>query len=247
MILVDTKGDKPEKHPGQEIILTLNRLGVDSQQSDLLHGDAAFEGKGPDGDILIGVERKTLHDLLNCICDGRLNEQRIGMKHMYALSFLMVEGHWKPHDGNGALMEGFNGGVSWGYCKHRAHMPYESVYNYLASMALAGMIVTYSRDLFHTCYNIRCLFRYFQKRWDDHLAGRELHKVAIPTMNARAPLVLKWATDLTDIGIKTGDLAARRFKNGYNLARADEEEWLTIPGVGVKTAQQIVREIHGIK
>lgn len=245
MILVDTKGDKPDKHPGLEMVLTLNRLGAASQQSDLLHGDACFEGNGPDGSILVGIERKTLHDLLNCIMDGRLNEQRKGMRHMYAISFLMVEGHWKAHDPNGALMEGFNGGVSWGYCKHRAHMPYESVYNYLASMALAGMIVTYSRDLFHTCYNIRCLYRYFQKRWDDHTAARELHKVAIPQMNARAPLVLKWAVDLDDIGIKKGDLAARHFRKPITLAQADEQEWLRIPGVGVKTAQQIVREIWG--
>src|SRR5438105_4306269 len=96
----------------------INRLGVRAELNDLDFGDAAFEGRSPAGMIAVGIERKTLHDLVRCIDDARLSgHQLIGMKQMYTVRAVIIEGHWKPHDPEGWLMEGYNGGTTWAYCR----------------------------------------------------------------------------------------------------------------------------------
>lgn len=248
MILVDTFEDSDKnKRKNIDILTDIRRLGVKADAQPLAYGDYCFEGNGPNGTISVGVERKTLHDMLNCIDDSRYSgHQRIGMKSMYTLSVLMVEGHWKPHDNTGYLMEGFSGGINYGYCKHNSsRILYAKLYRYLISVSLSGVIVDRSRDPFNTAYSICEWYHYFQKSWAQHTALRELPKVAVPTLNSRPSLTRKWAFDIEGIGAKKSEIAAQMFKTPIALANADEQEWLRVPGVGVKTAQEIVREVNG--
>lgn len=226
----------------------IKRLGVPAELNDLQYGDAAFEGRGPEGTIAVGIERKALHDLLHCIDNAKLSgHQLIGMKHMYAVRVVLVEGHFKPHE-QGWLMEGFNGGTSWGYCKPGGQrVLYSKLYRYLISLQLSGALVIFSRDIFTTCYNIVEWYHYFQKPWGAHTSLLEMQKVAVPSLNFKPSLVRRWANELPNIGLKISELAERHFKSPIKLAQADESEWLRIPGVGVKTAQQIVREIQGYR
>lgn len=250
MILIDPRGgNSKEQNIPKEMVDIIKRLGVKSELQTLEYGDAAFEGIGPHGTVLVGVERKALHDMLNCIDDARFSgHQRIGMKQMYAISVLMVEGYWRPHDGNGLLMEGFNGGTSWGFCRYRSQRTlYSKLYRYLCSVMLSGVAVSYSRDVFHTSFNIVEWYQYFQKPWDQHTSMLETHKVAIPTLNAKPSLTRLWANDIAGVGTKLSMDAEKLFKKPINLALADEGEWLKLPGIGVKTAQQIVREVMGVK
>lgn len=241
MILVDRAVGSKELRP------LIVGMGVMCDEASLGYGDAAMEGHGPDGTISIGVERKTLHDMLNCIDDARYaSHQRVGMAKMYSKSFLIIEGHWRPHDSEGFLMEGWAGGTSWGYCRYRSQRTmYSKLYRYLISVALSGIIITYSRDLKHTAINICEIFHYFQKRWQDHTSLLEVQKLAIPSMNGKPTLVRRWASDLEGIGVKHSMDAERLFKTPIALAESDEREWLRVPGVGVKTAQSIIKEIHG--
>lgn len=243
MILID------QRIGSKELLPLTTRLGVKSELGDLEFGDVAFEGHGPKGTISVGIERKTLHDLLNCIDDSRLSgHQLIGLKQMYDVRVLMVEGHWKPHDPQGLMMEGFNNGCSWGYVSHRSQRTmYAKAYRYLISVSLSGVIVTHTRDLFHSAFNICEWFHYFQKPWGGHTSLQELQKINIPTLQSKPSLTRKWATDLEGIGVKLGAEAEKVFKRPITLANADELEWLRVPGVGVKTAQSIVKEIWGNK
>lgn len=243
MILIDHKGGPEGKRIPTEMVGIINRLGVHAELSDLDYGDAAFEGRSPIGTIAVGIERKTLHDLIKSIDDARLSgHQLIGMKQMYTVRAVIVEGHWKAHDPDGWLMEGFNSGTSWGYCRPGGQRRlYSTVYRYLISMQMTGTLVTYSRDLWHTCYNICEWFHYFQKK--EHTSMLELQKVNIPSLNFKPDLTRRWANDLEDVGLKLSETAARHFRTPIKLANAEESEWLKIPGVGIKTAQQIVKEI----
>lgn len=241
MILVDSRVGS------QELETPLKRLGVPVEKTQLEFGDAAFEGNGPHGTINIGIERKTLHDMLNCIDDHRYSEHQLpGMKRHYDVSVLLIEGHWRPHDPQGFLMEGFHQGVSWGYCRPRGRqIMYHKLYRYLVSVRLAGVIVDTTRDLFHTAYNIHEWFHYFQKPWTGHTSLLETQKVTIPTLRHKPKLVRLWAADLEGVGMKMSELAEKQFKTGLALATAGESEWLRIPGIGVKKAQSIVKEIMG--
>lgn len=232
-----------------ELLPHLHRLNARAEASSLEFGDICFEGKGPQGSMAIGIERKTLHDMLNCIEDARFSAHQMpGMKSLYHISILLLEGHWKPHDPDGFLMEGFNGGVSWGYCKNRSQRTmYSKLYRYLMSVQLSGFFVTYSRDLAHSAINVLEWYHYFQKKWEDHTSMLETQKILVPSLFSKPPLVKKWANDIEGVGVKTGELAAARFKTPIALATADELEWLRIPGIGVATARDIYRQVNGLK
>ncbi|MGH7181728.1 MAG: helix-hairpin-helix domain-containing protein [Nitrospiraceae bacterium] len=241
MIFIDTSiGSK-------ELVPLIRAKGVLCDPMPLSFGDAAFDGNGPDGPISIGIERKALHDMLHCIDDSRYSAHQLpGMAQMYHRSFLIIEGDWMPHTQDGTLMEGFRNGAAWGPCKYRTQrVMYSKLYRYLVSVSLSGVIITYTKTINHTAQNIVELFHYFQKKWAAHTSLMQLQKVNIPTMNGKPSLVRRWANDLEGIGAKYSEEAERRFKTANELANADEEEWLRIPGIGVKTAKSIVREIQG--
>lgn len=242
MIYVDLNTGSKELEP------LISRLGVPVEKSGLPAGDFCFEGKGPNGPLAVGVERKTLHDMLHCIDDARYNQQRALMKSLYDVSILVIEGHWKPHQEQGFLMEGFTGGISFGFCKYRTQrVMYHKLRRYLYSVTLSGVIVQQTRDMNHTAFDVVEWFHYFQKPWDHHTSLLEIQKLAIPTLGGRPSLVRKWANDIEGVGTKLSLEAERLFKKPITLANGDETDWLKIEGIGVKRARDIVREVWGLK
>lgn len=246
MILVSHEKSSAELKP------YISALGIPCEVSPLPFGDACFEGCGPEGRIGVGIERKKLHDMLGCIDDARYTgHQRIGMKSMYQVSILLLEGLWIPHDRTGVLMEGFfdrGGKLCWCECKYRAgRVMYSKLRRYLYSVSLSGVQVCYTRNLLHSAYDIHEWYHYFQKPWHTHTSLLEMQKFHIPTLNAKPSLVRMWANDLGDVGIVKSEAAERLFRKPITLANADETDWMKIPGIGVKTAQSIVRQVWGTR
>lgn len=234
----------------KELETLIRARSVPVERAALLFGDVAFEGNGPDGTMLIGIELKRLHDMLNCIDDARYSaHQRVGMAQMYRVSVLNIEGLWRPHDQKDLMMEGFYnkaGDLKWGYCQPSGRcVMYSKLRRYLFSVALSGVPVTYTRDILHTVKDIVELYWYFQKAWDKHTALLQMQRLNLPALNGKPSLTRRWAANLEDVGVKLSDQAARKFKTPIALATADETEWVKISGIGVSTAQGIWREIHG--
>jgi ERCC4-type nuclease len=256
MIQVDSRVGSGRDKKGEELLQPIiRRMGVPCETVTLAYGDAAFEGNGPDGPVTLGVERKTVHEMLDRVEDAHYTAQQlVGMKKLYSRSFLIIEGMWERGTPgsqlDGLLIEGFNHGSSWGPLKpygHGGRTPlYSKLYRYLISVSMSGVIITYSNSLTQTACQIVEIQQYFQKKWREHTALRECQKLAIPSLSDRPSLCKRWANELTDVGVVHGEEAERLFKTARNLANADESEWLTIPGIGVKTARQIVREINGV-
>lgn len=223
------------------------------RSATLLFGDVCFEGNGPHGQMMVGIEMKRIHDMLNCIDDARYSaHQRVGMSQMYKVSILNVQGYWRAHDQSGMLMEGKidkEGKLVWFYCRPNdgRNVMYSKLRRYLFSVSLSGVHVTYTRDIVHTAIDIVEWYHYFQKRWKDHTSLMEMQKLNIPSLTGKPSLVRRWAADLDGIGVKFSDDAAKLFKKPITLATSDEMDWLRIPGIGVKTAQDIWREIHGVQ
>lgn len=241
MILIDSRtGSK-------ELLPYIQKLGVQVELATLDFGDFAFSGNGPRGSVDIGIERKTLSDMLHCIDDARYaGHQLPGMMQMYDKVFLLVEGGFRPHEPSGILMTQYNNG--WTELKYRSQkVMYAKLYRYLLSINLAGVMITYSRDVFGSAYNVVETYQYFQKKWDNHTALREIHKLNLPTLQRKPSLVRKWAASIESIGVKLSEAAERKFKTPIQLARADESDWMQLPNVGVATARKIVREVNGWK
>lgn len=242
MIVIDTStGSK-------EFLELIRKHHIPAELSPLHAGDFAFEGFGPEGSILIGIERKTIHDMLGCIQDGRYAQQRRKMADMYALSYLMLEGHFRPSP-DGRLFQLYRG-ASWGPCMYSNRpVMYATLYRYLVSISLSNVMITYSRDMTETAYLVVELYHYFQKKWADHTSMLQKQTLNIPSITGKISLTRRWASELPGIGVKLGAAAEQHFKTPIRLATAEEVDWLNLPGVGTRlgvgTAQQIVREING--
>lgn len=247
MILVDRR-EKPNKRSNEELVGLIRRMGVQAQLDTLEYGDFAFEGLDSKGPILIGVERKRLHDMLGCIEDSRLSvHQRLGMVQMYNEPWLLLEGVWRPHDPDMILMEGNNGGQWWPSKPGGRPVAYSKLRRYLFSVARTRSFVDilYTRDIVHTAQDICELFHYYQKR--DHTSHVTKQKLNIPAFVDKPTLVRRWAEEIDGVGPKKAADAARLFKTPQALANSEAIEWLCIDGIGVKSAESIVNQIQGRK
>jgi ERCC4-type nuclease len=242
MILVDSRVGS------REVLPFIQRLGINAQIAELQFGDMCFDGKGPNGTITIGIERKTLGDFLNCIDDSRYAaHQKPGLSAMYARDILMLEGTWKPDSASGYLME-LIGTLAWRPYKYRTQMVrYSKLFRYLLSVQLSGTLVVQTRNIEETAYNTVEIYHYFQKKFEDHISLQQTQRLNIPDLKIHPSLVRKWAADIEGVGVKHSLEAEKAFKTPYDLALSDETQWVRIPGVGVKLAQRIYRQIHGEK
>ena len=144
---------------------------------------------------------------------------------------------------DGFMMESKDG-IKWWLCRpHGMPVKYSKLRRYLISIRYSGMYVIFTRNLWHTAYDICEEYWYHQK--GDHTSLLEVPKLAIPQMNFRPSLTRMWANDINGIGVKLGMDAERLFKKPKILANADESEWMRIPGIGAKTALDIVGQING--
>jgi ERCC4-type nuclease len=255
MILVDTS-ERSSKSSGYvtEMVSLLTRLGRPAMRQKLSFADFCFEGYGPAGLCYIGIERKTLHDILHCIDDARYaGHQRGGMKLIYKFSFLAIEGLWKPHYPEGHLMEGWEKRgldgkqqISWGYCKYRTTPPlYTKLFNFLLSVSLSGVPVIISRNMEHTACNLVAVYDYFQKPWHTHTSLLETQVMPLAGVTGRPSLVRRWASQLEGIGVGLSGNVEDVFSTGIQLATADETEWLKISRFSSRMARKAVAEIRG--
>ena len=75
----------------------------------------------------------------------------------------------------------------------------------------------------------------------------EKQTLNLPSLSRKPSLVRRWAAELDNVGVKFSEEAERRFKTPIKLATSDEMDWLRIDGIGVGTAQKIIKEIGGRK
>lgn len=245
MILIDYREERPGTRRKRDLADVIRRLGVTVDVADLPFGDVAFEGIGlGHASISVGVELKRLHDMLNCIDDSRFSgHQRVGMRQLYDESYLLLEGVWRAHDPKGLLMESRDGS-QWFECRPASRpVMYAKLRRYLFSISRSGITVLYTRDLFQTAYDVVELYRYYQKR--EHTSMLEKHQLNVPALTRKPPLIRRWAAEIEGVGVQKLDAVEHQFKTPVRLATGEEMEWLCIPGVGAKTARDIMAEIEG--
>ncbi len=218
-----------------------------------MDADFQFTGCGPDGaTFCLGIERKTIQDLLNSMRDRRLAGQQLGrMIDTYDVCYLVVEGIWRRGRGTG-LVEIMNG--SWRASRggHR----YAEVDRFLCSLEeLTGLRLRRTADEEETCAAIADLYLWWQKPYEAHTSTRVIYapgpsikqKSNRPKMfRHEATLLEKWVVALPGINDRAIEIA-KNFTSPKDLANADMDRWLGISGqrIGKKTAQTIVEAIEG--
>ncbi len=236
MILVDRRVGSAELLP------LIHSLGIKAELDTLEYGDVTWEMNGPEGKALVGVERKKVSDLLNCINDGRYaGFQQPGMSQLFSHRILIVEGIYKPSpQGHLMVMRG-------NFWAHPTGYPvmYDKLFSWLTSVALvAGTTCIRSSSEWETAYQIVALYKWGQKEWADHQSQFEHHRTVFPSI-IKPSLERIVASSLPGIGIKNAIKAEKHFGTIARMVNSDERGWMAI--VGPKTAIRIVKAIWGVK
>jgi ERCC4-type nuclease len=172
----------------KELLSGLQKLGIPAELAILDCGDFAFSGNGPDGIVEVGVERKTISDLVGSLREGRLqgraSEDRKSqidrMRDTYDVSFLLVEGSLAG-DRSGTLFRRFGSKrteVKGGYSP-------DSLTKAVLSLYLQGGMRLWQADSMRASIAfIAALFRWFtDKEWDQHATLNAVtlgHKTMVP-------------------------------------------------------------------
>lgn len=245
MILVD------ERVGSRELLYSIRAIGGEAELAGQLDADFQFVGNGPQGPLLIGIERKTITDLIGSMRSGRLSGRQIGtMQQTYDICYLIIEGYWR-RGRNGGMVE-----VRYGDWKTvRGQVRYSEVVRFLASLReIGGVHVWRTADEEETSAYLVEEHAWWQKQWSEHKVARTIYTAPVerkqkshkPSLfRSEASLLEKWIVQLPGVQDRAIDLA-KHFSSPRDLADADVDRWLQIKGlrVGRKTAEKIVEAIN---
>ncbi len=229
----------------KDLLLPLLRAGLDAELTDMEFGDVAFTGKG-EGDVPVdvGVEFKTLSDLVSSIRTGRLaGHQLPGMQRTYApYAWLVVEGLWRA-DSHGHVTT--YKGKARGWATLPGRMTVSELEKTLLTYQLCGGVhVRYTDSRAATVSFLSALYRWFTDR---SLDAHTSHLVAYHAPPIRPVSAFRQtATTLPGVGYRLSQAVEAFFGGRLDRAfSAHEEEWAKIDGLGPKTARAIVQHIKG--
>lgn len=221
----------------------------DSVLVQLEYGDCFWIGNGPNGDVDIGVERKTVGDLINSISTGRLSGHQIpGLTSRYYRSYLIIEGRTRENACTGELEVEVRG--KWTTLDRGGRrFSWKGMWAYLTTIeTMTGITIRETENIRHTASLIKALHDWWQKPWDKHTGHLLMYKPRDRTaaMGMGKPsLVRRVAAELPAIGWVRSRDVEKKFKTIKSMVDATVDDWRSIPGIGAVTAKTVVEAIHG--
>lgn len=216
------------------------------QEVELPYGDMSWTGNGPDGiPLLVGIERKTIPDLIGVIHDGRFaGHQLPGLSRSYNKVYLVVEGEHRSGTGGELLVRR---GRDWAPPPGKP-IQHSAIQNWLTTAEMcAGLYLKETASLQDTARFLFQRYQWFQKDWDEHRSHlafddsnelREIIQTDWPTLLRRV------AKELPGIGWKKSKTVEAFFGDTYTMFQATVQDWMKIEGVGKTIAERIWKAIR---
>ena len=252
----------------KELAAPLHQLGAQVAVKLLPFGDVCFRG-GSGGLRFIGIERKTVGDLLACICDNRFSGHQLpGLLDRYDIVYLLVEGPWRPDKRTGLLQSGhvweFNTpgrsslktGIAWHEHRRPARMMYAGFDGFQCSVEqLARIHVVRTLDLMETVWWIWSRYCWYQKGKHTSLQPmlKRLHERPRDVEKDDAPRPLRYGKATWHCKaiaqypglnwVKAHALEAA-FPTHEALMQASVKDLLTVEGIGPTLAAGLYKELH---
>lgn len=242
MVLIDDRD-------GSRTLSYCSALQGHCELTRLEFGDVMLTGHGPDDSTLtVGLEVKSVHDLLSSMGSGRLQGHQIpGMLKSYNHSWLLLFGNARPGADN-YLEVNRNG--RWQHFKlGRRPVPW----SYLEGFLLTVQMFTPVRVKW--VYNeeeagkwISVYDRWLSKKWEQHKGLKvfnESGKRAAPMeANPVEALMAQVAAVLPGVGWTRGWNAARHFESVEQMMSAHAPEWEKIDKFGPVMAKSVRQAIR---
>lgn len=210
-------------------------------------GDVVFSGNGPSGPISVGIEVKSLGDLISSMDTGRLQATQLpGLLSTYDSVWLLYYGLYRA-GAHGELE--IRQGQNWRQ-KRLGPRPvsYSYVEGFLLDLVAVGMNVKYVASESQAAQWIASIYRWYQKPWDKHHGLRAIdksHNVGLmPSMSEGVKIRTAVASQLPGVGFERALAAAHYFDSVTEMMNAPESEWMRIPGIGKVVAKAVVESIR---
>ncbi|MEQ1575906.1 MAG: ERCC4 domain-containing protein [Vicinamibacterales bacterium] len=240
MILVDYRSGS------KELIAPLRKAGLPVEESDLDSADLAFCGRGEkDEGVLIGIEFKTLGELMQSLRSGRLQgHQLLKMQSDYRFKYLFVEGIIR-FDAQGQLMRRGRRGL---WVPMPGAMSIAELLKRVERLQIAfGLLPRYYDIRANTLKAIEMLYRTWTDKAQDkaqsHIAIYE--PAAIVPINPKRQMLCK----LPGVSLKVSAAAKKHFGTVRKAVNASADQWADVATVddhgatrrlGRKSAEKIV-------
>jgi len=215
-----------------------DRANVKTQVKQLLYGDFAWEGQLNGRPVRVGLELKTLPDLVNSINNGRLTGRQLpGMANLYEFRYLLIEGVY--HAGSdGAVVLHRAGGNS-------ISLPatYRGLVGFLATVELAGFHIRQSESASGSAHTIAALYQWWQK--PEHHSFEET-VIEQPTLYRLSDTEAFFA-GMPGVGWKRARAICRGLPTTEALVKATEADLMGVSGIGKEMASRIYKFLRGVK
>lgn len=220
-----------------------------SELGVLEFGDMCFYGKGPRGKICIGVEVKTIDDLVGSLASGRLRGRQLpGMLDSYDVSWLVYYGLHRENLDTGDLE--IWRGRKWQEYQFSPGRQYSYLRNSLLSVSASGVLINSMSSIDGCAKWVESLRDWWVRPWDSHVSfknsslyGSSLVQSGLTDKEER---VAKVALSLSNIGYKIAFRAAKKFQSVAEMSSAPAQEWAGLKGVGKMKAAKIVKMLNGL-
>lgn len=220
-------------------------------------GDVAFCGKGPNSSsIMVGIELKSVSDLINSINTKRLQGGQIPkLIQDYDIRWILVYGRIRCNPKDGETLQEYKDGSrlrreGWYGCIGRNKKPvlYSSFVSFLSGPSLWAVGIQSARveTKVEAAHWISALYHQWDKRFDKHTSLRSLDTTSDPSAKIREEMRqavssglphnldekfkerLKFANSIPNVGYERAFAIASYFPSVRAMIQAREEEWATI-------------------
>lgn len=257
MIIID------DRTGSKEFKRLLTRAGATCKVRRLPFGDFKIIGNGPNGRCRVGVERKTISEIVSAIGDSRfVGHQLPGLlgnrpdgRRRFDYVFIVVEGDRYIDPRTGLLNPD-----ALRHLPRRGHL-YRTVQKFeLTLMLKAGVRVIYTRNKTHTTEFLCALNEWFDAAWGSHKSAYRVEETAPDAaILADRTMKRKVANQLTGLAWKRTVKADAYFPSIVAMAVGDPaftvtperaklavRHWQRALGIksGTKIATNIVRVCH---
>lgn len=207
------------------------------------YADVMFTGHYTDGDIVIGIERKTIGDFVNSMCSGRFSgRQLIGMLNSYHYLYLILEGVFRANPKTGVL-EVYRYGGWYEHTAGKRRFMARDIWAFMNTLqVVCGLHCYHTSTPSDTVYYIRALHHWWTKEYEEHKGHLQPH-TGITVELSKHSLVRRVAAQLDGIGWGKAKALDLEFGSVVELVCAVPSQLMAIDGIGKKLATSIVKQL----
>jgi ERCC4-type nuclease len=240
-------------------LLLSHRDHPTAESRPLNAGDFCFSGHGPKGPCLIGIERKSVKDMLNSMRTGRFDgEQLPKLLDHYEFTYLLVEGHYRTNWRTGMLETHGKDGW-WTLTLGQSEFLGLELESFLNTVTIRTPVrVVRTHDERGTVEMVLALHHWWSTPWSDHRDTMGLYSPdpAQLVSLSKASTIRRVANQLTGVGWNKSAAVEGAFKSvaemivhtddtGQPTEFVTAKEWAKLPGIGKTMSTRIWKELHG--